>query len=101
MMGMIKGAIKREEGSLSEAETSDASGNNQDNQGGDAGSRGIGVSAEESTRGESPMLQEGGLIVGMEREVTEAGAGGWFNRNPEDVPESWSGPNSNASASQD
>ena len=31
----------------------------------------------------------------------EAGAGGWFNGNLEDVPESWSGPNSDVSASQD
>ena len=37
----------------------------------------------------------------MEREATEAGLGGWFNRNLEDVPESWSGSNSDASASQD
>ena len=50
---------------------------------------------------DTPMPQEGGLISEMEREATEAGAGGWFNGNPEDVPESWSGPNSNASASQD
>ena len=47
------------------------------------------------------MLQEGGLIAEMEREVMEAGAGGWFNGNPEDVLESWSGPNSDTSASQD
>ena len=42
-----------------------------------------------------------GLIASMEREAEEAGLGGWFNRNPEDVPESWSGSNSGASASQD
>ena len=47
------------------------------------------------------MPQEGGLIVEMEREATEAGAGGWFNGNPEDVLESGSGPNSDTSASQD
>ena len=47
------------------------------------------------------MPQEGGLIAEMEREAMEAGLGGWFNRNPEDVLESWSGANSNASASQD
>ena len=47
------------------------------------------------------MPQEGGLIVEMEREATEAGARGWFNGNLEDIPESWSGTNSNASASQD
>ena len=37
----------------------------------------------------------------MEREATEAGAGGWFNGNPEDVPESWSGSHSDTLASQD
>ena len=47
------------------------------------------------------MPQEGGLIVEMEREVIEVGAGGWYNRNLEDIPESWSGRNSIASASQD
>ena len=47
------------------------------------------------------MPWEGGLITEMEREVMEAGAGGWFNGNPEDVLESWSGPNSDTSASQD
>ena len=47
------------------------------------------------------MPRETGLIVEMEREAEEAGTGGWFNGNPEDVPESWSGANSDASASQD
>ena len=47
------------------------------------------------------MPWEGGLITEMEREVMEAGAGGWFNGNPEEVPESWSGPNSDTSVSQD
>ena len=47
------------------------------------------------------MSQEGSLIAEMEREVGEAGLGGWFNRNLEDVPESWSGANSDALASQD
>ena len=42
-----------------------------------------------------------GLIATMEREATEAGAGGWYNGNLEEVPESWSGANSNMSASQD
>ena len=41
------------------------------------------------------------MIEEMEREAEEAGLGGWFNGNPEDVPESWSGANSDASASQD
>ena len=47
------------------------------------------------------MPWEGGLIAEMEREVTEAGLGGWFNGNLEDVLESWSGANSDTSASQD
>ena len=101
LMGMIEGVIEREGLDLSEAGTSDASGNDQDDQGGDAGSGGAGASLEESMRMESPMPQEGGLIAEMEREATEAGAGGWFNRNLEEVPESWSGPNSDALASQD
>ena len=37
----------------------------------------------------------------MERDAEEAGLGGWFNGNPEDIPESWSGSNSGVSASQD
>ena len=101
LMGMIEGVIEREGSSLLEAGTSDASGNNQDDQGGDAGNGGIGVSPEGSMRVGSLMLWEGGLIVGMEREVMEAGAGGWFNGNLEDVPESWSGPNSVALACHD
>ena len=47
------------------------------------------------------MLPTSRLIVLMERDAEEAGLGGWFNGNPEDVPESWSGANSDASASQD
>ena len=98
-MGTIEGAMERE--SSSEAETSDASGDGGDDQDGGEDNRGTGASLEESTRVESPMPQEGGLIMEMERKVTEAGAGGWFNRNPEGVPESWSGHNSVMSASQD
>ena len=45
--------------------------------------------------------REEGLIAQMEREAAEAGLGGWFNGNPEDISESWSGSNSDASASQD
>ena len=47
------------------------------------------------------MPRETGLIAAMEEEAMEAGTGGWFNGNLEDVPESWSGANSDASASQD
>ena len=33
------------------------------------------------------MPREEGLITQMEREAAEVGLGGWFNGNPEDVPE--------------
>ena len=101
--GMARGALEgpSTEGSSLEAGTSGASGDNQDDQGGEGASGDAGVSVEGSMRVGSPMLQEGGLITEMEREAMEAGAGGWFNRNLEDVLESWSGPNSDVSASQD
>ena len=87
------------EGSSSDPGTSDASGDGGDDQDGGEGSRDTGASLEGSTRVESPMSWEGGVIAEMEREATEAGAGGWFNGMPQEVMESWSGPNSDASAS--
>ena len=87
--------------SLSEAGTSDVGGDNQDNQDGGEGSRGAGVSLEGSIRVESPLPREGGLITEMEREAMEAGTGGWFNGLDWEIEESWSGPNSDTSASQD
>ena len=60
-----------------------------------------GAFTEGSMRRDSPMPREGGLIAEMEREAMEVGLGGWFNRNLEDVLESWSGANSDVSASQD
>ena len=101
LMGMIEGAIKREGLDSSEAGTSDASGDDQDDQDGGTGSVDAGAFTEESMRRDSPMPWEGGLIAEMEREVMEVGLGGWFNGNPEEVLESWSGSNSGASASQD
>ena len=107
VMGFLEGRLE----SLMEEESSTlslsgvgmlgVSGGGPDDQGGDEGNMGVGGSMEESMRRDSPMLQEGGLIAEMEREVMEAGLGGWFNGNLEDVPESWSGANSDASASQD
>ena len=99
LMGMIEGAIEREGLDLLEAGTSGAFGDDQDNQGGDAGNGDAGVSLEGSMRVESPMPWEGGLITEMEREVMEAGAGGWFNGMDQEVPESWSGRNSVALSS--
>ena len=111
VMGFLEGRLeslmeeKEEEtmGSLSSSEvrTSGASGDSPGDQDGDKDNTGVGVSLQESMRRDSPMLREGGFIVQMEREVAEAGLGGWFNGNPEDVLESWSGANSDASASQD
>ena len=77
-----------------------ASGDGSDDQGRDGTKVVIGTSTEVMRR-DSPIPREGGLIMEMEREVTEAGLGGWFNGNPEDVPESWSGSNSDTLASQD
>ena len=112
VMGFLEGRLEslmeeeREEGttgssSSSGVRTSGASGDGPDDQGGDEDNAVAGASHPESTRGDSPMLREEGLIAQMEREAEEAGLGGWFNGNPEDVPESWSGANSDASASQD
>ena len=84
-----------------EAGTSGASGDVPVDQGGDEDNVGVGASHQESMRWDSLMPREEGLIAQMEREVEEAGLGGWFNGNPEDVPESWSGSNSDVSASQD
>ena len=110
-MGFLEGRLEslmeeeREEGmetlSLSEAEILGASGNAPDNQGGDRDNVDGGASPRASMRGDSPIPREEGLIAQMEREATEAGLGGWFNGNLEDVLESWSGVNSDVSASQD
>ena len=103
LMGMIEGQM---EGATSEAsgssgsEGSAASGDDGDDRVGDA-VRLVAGALREVMRRDSPMPRETRLIAEMEREAEEAGAGGWFNRNPEDIPESWSGANSDASASQD
>ena len=104
LMGMIEGVIEREGlelSSSSEAGTSGASSDGSGNQGGDEVNMDAGVSTEGNMRGDSPMPREAGLIVEMEREAEEAGLGGWFNGNLEEVPESWSGSNSGMLASQD
>ena len=109
VMGFLGGRLEglMEEGRMTELSsslevgTSGVSGDGPDNQGGDKVNVGAGASTEESMRRDSLMPWEGGLITEMEREAMEAGLGGWFNGNLEDVPESWSGANSNALASQD
>ena len=111
VMGFLEGRLEslmeeREEEMMESSSSSGvgtlgASGDGPDDQDGDKDNAVAGASCQESMRRDSPMPREEGLIAQMEREVTEAGLGGWFNGNPEDVPESWSGANSDASASQD
>ena len=105
MMGLLEGGM---EGLLEEGTTSESSGSGGSDASGSDGdaqvSAGIGQVAGalvEVMRRDSPMPRETGLIAEMEREAEEVGLGGWFNGNPEDVLESWSGSNSGASASQD
>ena len=112
VMGFLEGRLEslmeeeREEGTTGSSSslavgTSDASGNGLDDQGGDAVNEVTGVSPQESMRRDSPMPPMQGLITAMERDTEEAGLGGRFNGNLEDVLESWSGANSDALASQD
>ena len=111
VMGFLEGRLEglREEeqegteSSLSsDRGTSDASGEDRGVQVSEEGSVDNGVFPQGSMRrADSPMPPTTGLIASMERDAEEAGLGGWFNGNPEDVLESWSGSNSGASASQD
>ena len=112
VIGFLEGRLEslmeeeREEGTTGsssslEVRTSGASGDGLDNQNGGKVNKDGGASPWESMRWDSLIPREEGLIVQMEREAEEAGLGGWFNGNPEDVPESWSGSNSGMSASQD
>ena len=96
VMGFLEGRLESlmeeemtESLSSSEARTSGACGNGLDNQGGDEDNADAGVSPQESMRQDSSMPREEGLIAQREREAEEAGLGGWFNRNLEDIPESW------------
>ena len=105
MMGLMEGLM---EGWLEEASSSGSSGSGGSDASGDAQEdrdlEGIALVAgvlTEVMRRDSPMPPTSGLIASMERDAEEAGLGGWFNGNLEDVPESWSGANSDASASQD
>ena len=90
LMGIIEGVIERE--GLTEMSSSSgsggsaASGDDQDDQDGEGDNMDVGESMD--VRRDSPMPRETGLIAEMEREATEAGLGGWYNGNPEEVPES-------------
>ena len=96
-MGLVEGPMEGqlEEGTSSSSGSggSDVSGDTKE----DRDSEGIALVAgalQEVMRRDSPMPPTLGLIASMERDAEEAGLGGWFNGNPEDVPESWSGDNS-------
>ena len=104
VMGFLEGRME----GLMEEETTGSSGSGGSGASGDdeedRDSEGIALVAgalQEVMRRDSPIPPTSGLIASMERDAEEAGLGGWFNGNPEDVPESWSGSNSGASASQD
>ena len=103
VMGFLEGRMEGLEEEMSESSGSGGSGVSGDDKDAQV-SDGIGLVAgalAEVMRRDSPMPRETGLIAEMEREAEEVGLGGWFNGNPEDVPESWSGANSDVSASQD
>ena len=103
VMGFLEGrmeALMEETSESSGSGGSDASGDDQDDQVSDGITQVTGA-LREVMRRDSPIPLTSGLIASMERDAEEAGLGGWFNGNPEDVPESWSGANSDTSASQD
>ena len=110
VMGFLEGRLESlleeerdvtTESSSLEVGTLGASGDSPEDQDGEGANEDGGVFLLGSMRQDSPMPLTQGLIMLMERDVEEAGFGGWFNGNLEDVPESWSGSNSGASASQD
>ena len=110
VMGFLEGRLESlmeelegTESSLSSDQgMSGASGEDRGGQASGEDSEDAGVFPQESMRrADSPMAPMSGLIAAMERDAEEAGLGGWFNGNPEDIPESWSGSNSGTSASQD
>ena len=103
VMGFLEGTMEGRIEEASESSGSGGSGASGDDEE-DRDSEGIALVAgalQEVMRRDSPIPPTSGLIASMERDAEEAGLGGWFNGNPEDVPESWSGANSDVSASQD
>ena len=98
--GTMEGRLEEETSGSSGSGGSDASGDDQDDQVVEGIAQVAGALAEVMRR-DSLIPPTSGLIASMERDAEEAGLGGWFNGNPEDVPESWSGANSDVSASQD
>ena len=103
VMGFLEGRMESLMEEMSESSGSEGSAASGDDLGGPVGDavREVAGALAAVIREDSLIPRETRLIAEMEREAEEAGLGGWFNRNPEDVPESWSGANSDASASQD
>ena len=100
--GLMEEEVEGMESSLSSDQgTLGASGEDRGVQASEEDNMDDGVFPQESMRRDSPMPPTTGPIALMERDVEEAGLGGWFNGNPEDVPESWSGSNSGTSSTQD
>ena len=92
-MGFLEGRLEslmeeeREEGtslsSSSDQGTSAVTGDGQVVPVGEEVNEDGGASPQESMRQDSPMLLMLGLIASMERDVEEAGLGGWYNGNLE------------------
>ena len=103
VMGFLEGRMESLMEEMSESSGSGGSGVSGDDSGGPVGDtvNMVAGALMEVMRRDSPMPPTSGLIASMERDAEEAGLGGWYNGNPEDIPESWSGANSDASASQD
>ena len=103
VMGFLEGRMESLMEEMLESLGSGESDTNGDDSVGQVGDGIVQVAGAltEVMRRDSPMPPMSGLITSMERDAEEAGLGGWYNGNPEDVPESWSGANSDASASQD
>ena len=103
VMGFLEGRMEGLMEESSESSGSEGLAASGDDSGGPVGDTVSVVAGAlmEVMRRDSPMPRESRLIAEMEREAEEAGLGGWFNGNLEEVPESWSGANSDASASQD
>ena len=86
--GRTEGLLEEEEERGSSSSGSGGSGASGDDEE-DRDSEGIALVAgalQEVMRRDSPIPPTSGLIASMERDVEEAGLGGWFNGNPEDVP---------------
>ena len=90
VMGFLEGRMESLMEETSESLGSGESDTNGDDSVGQVGDRIVQVAGAltEVMRRDSPMPPMSGLITSMERDAEEAGLGGWYNGNPEEVPES-------------